>query len=90
MNFILASYPQSIALPIATVAHYDAIAPAAWRSSRLCDGARPPPVYYGLMFRIVAIVVVALAAIDFFVLDGTYLHHVQAMLADMRHHILYR
>ena len=39
------------------------------------------------MFRIVAIVVVALAAFDFFFLDGTYL---QAMLADMRHHFLYR
>ncbi len=40
------------------------------------------------MFRVVAIAVVALAAYDFFVLDGTYLHHVQAMLEDMRHHIL--
>ena len=41
------------------------------------------------MFRVVAIAVVALAAYDFFVLDGTYLHHVQAMLADMRHYILH-
>ncbi len=48
------------------------------------------PLYYGPMFRVVAIVVVALAAIDFFFLDGTYLHHVQAMLTDMRHHFLYR
>jgi hypothetical protein len=42
------------------------------------------------MFRIVAIIVVALAAIDFFFLEGTYLHHVQAMLAEMRHHILHQ
>jgi len=42
------------------------------------------------MFRIVAIIVVALAAFDFFFLDGTHLHHVQAMLAAMRHHFLYR
>ncbi len=42
------------------------------------------------MFRIVAMIVVALAAYDFYVLDGTYLHYVQAMLADMRHHFLYR
>ena len=41
------------------------------------------------MFRIVAIIVVALAALDFYFLDGTYLHHVQAMLADMRHYILH-
>jgi len=41
------------------------------------------------MFRIVAIIVVALAAFDFFFLDGTYLHHVQSMLAEMRHHILH-
>jgi hypothetical protein len=41
------------------------------------------------MFRIVAMIVVALAAYDFFFLDGTYLHHVQAMLADMRHHFLH-
>jgi hypothetical protein len=42
------------------------------------------------MFRIVAIALVAVAAFDFFVLDGTYLHYVQAMLADMRYHFLYR
>ena len=42
------------------------------------------------MFRTVAIFVVALAAFDFFVLDGTYLHHIQAMLTDMRHHVLHR
>ena len=30
---------------------------------------------------------VALAAFDFFFLDGTYPYHVQAMLAEMRHHI---
>jgi hypothetical protein len=38
------------------------------------------------MFRIVAIVVVALAAVQ--EKKSTYLHHVQAMLAAMRHHLL--
>ena len=40
------------------------------------------------MFRIVAIALVALAAFDFFFLDGTYLHYVQAVVAAMRHHLL--
>jgi hypothetical protein len=61
-----------------------------WASSCGVKDFVNPSLHYGFMFRIVAIIVVALAAFDFFFLDGTYLHHVQAMLAEMRHYMLHQ